>query len=95
MLGRISPIPIVLRSKETTDEYEADFLRRITPHPDAMEERSQRINFATGVLEISWVVIYPQLILATPLLLVRLDLAKEVQLVLLLIGGHQPRYVDA
>ena len=30
-----------------------------------------------------------------PLLLVRLELAKEVQLVFLLIGGHQPRYVDA
>lgn len=44
--GRIPPIPVVLRPNETADEYEAEFLRRITPHEDAMKQRSQRINFA-------------------------------------------------
>ena len=49
----------------------------------------------TGVLEISWVVNDPKLILVTPLLLVRMNLARTVQLVFLLIGGYQTQHVDA
>ena len=36
----------MLRSNETPDKYEAEFLRRIHPHSDAMKQRSQGINFA-------------------------------------------------
>ena len=46
MLGRICPIPVVLFPNETTDQYEADFLRRSKPHADAVRQRSQRLNFA-------------------------------------------------
>ena len=45
-LGRITPNPVVLRSSETPDQYEAEFRRRIHPHIDAMKQRSQQINFA-------------------------------------------------
>ena len=45
-LGRIFPIPVVLHSNETPDQYEAEFMRRIQPHSDVMKQRSQRINFA-------------------------------------------------
>ena len=45
-LGRITPIPVVLRPNETPDQYEAEFRRRIHPHNDVMKQRSQRINFA-------------------------------------------------
>lgn len=45
-LGRMTPIPVVLRSNETPDQYEAEFARRIHPHSDVMKQRSQRINFA-------------------------------------------------
>ena len=38
-LGRIFPIPVVLRSNETPDRYEAEFLRRIQPHSDAIKQR--------------------------------------------------------
>ena len=44
-LGRIFPIPVVLHSDETPDQYEAEFLRRIHPQSDAMKQRSQQINF--------------------------------------------------
>ena len=46
MLGRICPIPVVLFPNETTDRYEAAFLRRSKPHADAVRQRSQRLNFA-------------------------------------------------
>ena len=42
----ILPIPVVLRSQETTDEYEAEFLHRVNPHSHAIKKRSEKINFA-------------------------------------------------
>ena len=45
-LGRAFPIPVVLRSNETADEYEAEFWRRVTFHVDATKQRSKRISFA-------------------------------------------------
>ena len=45
-LGRAFPIPVVLRSNETADEYEAELRRRVTLHVDATKQRSQRISFA-------------------------------------------------
>ncbi|CAI5702375.1 unnamed protein product [Peronospora effusa] len=45
-LGRAFPIPVVLRSNETADDYEAELRRRVTLHVDAMKQRSQRISFA-------------------------------------------------
>ena len=44
-LRRASPIPVVLRSSETADEYEAELRRRVTLQVDATKQRSQRINF--------------------------------------------------
>ncbi|CAI5701429.1 unnamed protein product [Peronospora effusa] len=35
-LGRAFTIPVVLRSNDTTDEYEAEFLRRVKMHVDAV-----------------------------------------------------------
>lgn len=46
MFGRIAPIPVVLSSNETSDQYEEAFLRRNHPHTDVVKQRSQRINFA-------------------------------------------------
>ncbi|CAI5716737.1 unnamed protein product [Peronospora effusa] len=40
-LGRAFPIPVVLRSNETADEYEAELWRRLTLHVDATKQRSQ------------------------------------------------------
>ena len=45
-LGRVTPVPVVVRSIETPDQYETDFRRRIHPHTDVMKQRSQQINFA-------------------------------------------------
>ncbi|CAI5714900.1 unnamed protein product [Peronospora farinosa] len=45
-LGRAFPIPVVLRSNETADDYEAELWRRVTLHEDATKQRSQRISFA-------------------------------------------------
>ena len=45
-LGRVTPVPVVLRSIETPDQYETDFRRRIHPHTDVMKQLSQQINFA-------------------------------------------------
>ncbi|CAI5726821.1 unnamed protein product [Peronospora effusa] len=45
-LGRAFPIPVVLRSNETADDYEAELRRRVTLHGDATKQRSQRISFA-------------------------------------------------
>ncbi|CAI5719703.1 unnamed protein product [Peronospora effusa] len=43
-LGRAFPIPVVLRSNETADEYEAELRRRVMLHVDATKQRSQRIR---------------------------------------------------
>ncbi|CAI5721544.1 unnamed protein product [Peronospora effusa] len=45
-LGRAFPIPVVLRSNETADDYEAELRRRVTLHVDATKQRSQRISFS-------------------------------------------------
>ena len=45
-LGRVTPAPVVLRSNETPDQYEADFTHRIHPHSDVMQQRPQRLYFA-------------------------------------------------
>ena len=46
-LGGAFPIPVVLRSKETADEYKAELRRRFTLHVEETEQRSQRISFVT------------------------------------------------
>ncbi|CAI5722194.1 unnamed protein product [Peronospora effusa] len=40
-LGRAFPIPVVLHSNETADDYEAELRRRVTLHEDATKQRSQ------------------------------------------------------
>ena len=45
-LGRTFPIPVVLCPNETTKNYEAAFLQRTNPHPEAARQPSQRMNFA-------------------------------------------------
>ncbi|CAI5707476.1 unnamed protein product [Peronospora effusa] len=45
-LGRAFPIPVVLRSNETADDYEAELRLRVTLHEDATKQRSQRTSFA-------------------------------------------------
>ena len=84
----------MLRSNETADEYEADFLRCVKPHANAVKQRSQRINLAMKRTKDMLGGKIPQLFLATLLSLVHQDLAGSLQLVLLHISRHQPRHVD-
>ena len=95
ILGRICPITVVLFPNETTDQYEAAFLRRSKPHAYAVRQRSQRLNFVLNLLRMLTGGNVPLNYCATSLALVQLDLAGLLELVCLLVSINQPRHVDA
>ncbi|CAI5702836.1 unnamed protein product [Peronospora effusa] len=94
-LGRAFPIPVVLRSNETANDYEAELRRRVILHEDATKQRSQRISFAmTRAHEILGGK-RPLIDSRYAILLIHPDLAERRQLLLIHISSHQPSHVDA
>ena len=93
-LGRKSPIPVVLRSNETPDHYEADFTSRIHPHSDVMKHRSQRINLAVKRVKEKMGGSVPPVTPHYTTSASPLRLAKIFQLAPLFIGSNQAFYVS-